>query len=181
MAGNWSAEILHFWFEELGSDDWFGSSAEIDAQIIERFAELLEEQKAGVATDFLENPETALAAIILFDQFPRNMFRDSAEAFATDHLALQIAKQAVDRGLDHQLIEDQRVFLYMPFMHSEELDDQTRSLGLFTALGIENNIKFAKAHRDVIVKFGRFPHRNAVLGRETRPEEQVALDEGASW
>ncbi len=181
MAMNDVNSILDFWFNELAPEDWFGSSADVDEQITERFEELWEEQKTGVATDFLENPETALAAIILFDQFPRNMFRDSAEAFATDHLALQIAKQAVDRELDHQLTEDQRMFVYMPFMHSEDLDDQTRSLGLFTALGIENNIKFAKAHRDVIVKFGRFPHRNAVLGRETRPEEQVALDEGSSW
>ncbi|WP_109355370.1 DUF924 family protein [Sphingorhabdus sp. EL138] len=178
---DWTSKIFHFWFNKLTPDDWFGSSADVDEQITERFAELWEEQKTRVATDFLATSEAALAAIILFDQFPRNMFRDSAEAFATDHLALQIAKQAVDRELDHQLTEDQRMFVYMPFMHSEDLDDQTRSLGLFTALGIENNIKFAKAHRDVIVKFGRFPHRNAVLGRETRPEEQVALDEGAGW
>ncbi len=181
MANSWSSEILHFWFEELGPDDWFGSGAEVDEQITERFAELWEEQKTRVAADFLATPEAALAAIILFDQFPRNMFRDSAEAFATDHLALQIAKKAADGELDHQLTEDQRMFVYMPFMHSEELEDQTRSLGLFTALGIENNIKFAKAHRDVIVKFGRFPHRNKVLGRETRPDEQVAIDEGSSW
>ncbi|GAA0487918.1 DUF924 family protein [Parasphingorhabdus litoris] len=181
MADNWSAEIIHFWFEELGPDDWFGSVAKVDEQIIERFAELWEEQKTKVATDFLSTAEAALAAIILFDQFPRNIFRNSAEAFATDHLALQIAKAAIDRQLDEQLTEDQRVFLYMPFMHSEDLEDQTRSLGLFTALGIENNIKYAKAHRDVIVKFGRFPHRNKVLGRETRPDEQVAIDEGASW
>lgn len=178
---SWAAEILHFWFDELGSDNWFGSSADVDEQITERFLDLWEEQKAKVAPDFLGSPQTALAAIILFDQFPRNMFRDTAEAFATDHLALQIAEQAIDRELDHQLTKDQRMFVYMPFMHSEDLDDQTRSLGLFTALGIENNIKFAKAHRDIIVQYGRFPHRNAVLGRETRPDEQAAIDEGSGW
>ncbi len=178
---NWQADILHFWFDELGSDNWFGSSADIDEQITERFQELWEEQKAKVASDFLATPETALAAIILFDQFPRNMFRDTAEAFATDHLALQIAREAIDREMDHKLTDEQRMFVYMPFMHSEDLDDQTRSLGLFTALGIENNIKFAKAHRDIIVKYGRFPHRNAVLGRETRPEEQAAIEQGSDW
>ncbi len=174
-------DILDFWFNELSSDDWFGSSADVDEQITERFQELWEEQKAKITSDFLATPETALAAIILFDQFPRNMFRDTAEAFATDHLALQIAREAIDREMDHMLTDEQRMFVYMPFMHSEDLEDQTRSLGLFTALGIENNIKFAKAHRDVIVKYGRFPHRNIVLGRETRPDEQAAIDAGASW
>lgn len=181
MADNWSADVLDFWFDELGPDDWFGSGEAVDEQITERFQELWEEQKSRIATDFLDTPETALAAIILFDQFPRNMFRDTAEAFATDHLALQIAKEAIDREMDHKLSEDQRMFTYMPFMHSENLEDQTRCLGLFTALGAENNIKFAKAHRDVILKYGRFPHRNAVLGRETRPEEQAAIDAGAKW
>lgn len=181
MADNWPTEILNFWFDELGSDNWFGSSDTIDEQITERFQELWEEQKSKVASDFLDTPETALAAIILFDQFPRNMFRNTADAFATDHLALQIAEKAVDKELDHQLTERQRSFVYMPFMHSEDLEDQTRSLGLFTALGLEDNIKFAKAHRDIIVKYGRFPHRNAMLGRETRAEEQVAIDQGSNW
>ncbi len=181
MAENWSEQVLHFWFDELSSDSWFGSGAAIDEQVTERFQELWEEQKAKIATDFLDTPETALAAIILFDQFPRNMFRDIAEAFATDHLALQIAKEAIDREYDHKLTEDQRMFVYMPFMHSEDLDDQTRCLGLFTALGTEENIKFAKAHRDIIAQYGRFPHRNAVLGRETRPDEQVAIDQGSGW
>jgi uncharacterized protein (DUF924 family) len=178
---SWQGDILHFWFDELGQDNWFGSGADIDEQITERFQELWEEQRTKMAVDFLGLPEQALAAIILFDQFPRNMFRDTAEAFATDHLALQIAREAIDREMDHKLTDEQRMFVYMPFMHSEDLDDQTRSLGLFTALGIENNIKFAKAHRDIIVKYGRFPHRNAVLGRETRPEEQAAIEQGSDW
>ena len=178
---NWTEEVLHFWFEELGSGDWFQASDTVDDQIVERFQELWEEQKSKTAADFLGTPETALAAVILFDQFPRNMFRGTAEAFATDHLALQIAGKAVDRELDHKLSDDQRTFIYMPFMHSEDLDDQTRSLGLFTALGNENALKFAKSHRDIIEKFGRFPHRNAVLGRESRAEEQDAIAEGANW
>ncbi len=178
---DWQAEILTFWFKELSPKQWWSKSDDIDNEITQRFLELWEEQKSKVASDFVISPETALAAIILFDQFPRNMFRGTAEAFATDHLALQIAQEAIDREMDHKLTEGQRSFLYMPFMHSEDLEDQTRCLGLFTALGSEDNIKFAKAHRDIIVKYGRFPHRNAVLGRETRPEEQVAIDQGSGW
>lgn len=177
----WVKEILGFWFDTISPQDWFGSKADIDEQIIERFQEVWDEQKTRIADDFLTSQDQVLAAIILFDQFPRNMFRGTAEAFATDHLALQIAKEAVERELDQKLTKDQRMFMYMPFMHSEDLEDQTRSLGLFTALGVENNIKFAKAHRDVIVQYGRFPHRNAVLGRASRPEELAAIKAGADW
>ena len=176
---NWPAEILTFWFQELGPKDWWAKSDATDDQIRERFLELWEEQKSKTADDFLTAPETALAAVILFDQFPRNMFRDSADAFSTDHLAQQIAEKAVDLELDAQLPEDQRAFLYMPFMHAEDIQLQNRSVTLFTKLG--SNQKFANEHRDVIAKFRRFPHRNAVLGRQTRDGEQAAIDAGASW
>jgi len=176
---NWPAEILTFWFQELGPKDWWAKSDATDDQIRERFLELWEEQKSKTADDFLTAPETALAAVILFDQFPRNMFRDSADAFSTDHLAQQIAEKAVDLKLDAQLPEDQRAFLYMPFMHAEDIQLQNRSVTLFTKLG--SNQKFANEHRDVIAKFRRFPHRNAVLGRQTRDGEQAAIDAGASW
>lgn len=176
---NWPAEILSFWFQELDPKDWWAKSDATDDQIRERFLELWEEQKSKTADDFLTAPETALAAVILFDQFPRNMFRDSADAFSTDHLAQQIAEKAVDLKLDAQLPEDQRAFLYMPFMHAEDIQLQNRSVTLFTKLG--SNQKFANEHRDVIAKFGRFPHRNAVLGRQTRDGEQAAIDAGASW
>ena len=176
---NWPVEILTFWFQELDPRDWWAKSDATDDQIRERFLELWEEQKSKTADDFLTAPETALAAVILFDQFPRNMFRDSADAFSTDHLAQQIAEKAVDLELDAQLPEDQRAFLYMPFMHAEDIQLQNRSVTLFTKLG--SNQKFANEHRDVIAKFGRFPHRNAVLGRQTRDGEQAAIDAGASW
>lgn len=176
---NWPVEILTFWFQELDPRDWWAKSDATDDQIRERFLELWEEQKSKTADDFLTAPETALAAVILFDQFPRNMFRDSADAFSTDHLAQQIAEMAVDLELDAQLPEDQRAFLYMPFMHAEDIQLQNRSVTLFTKLG--SNQKFANEHRDVIAKFGRFPHRNAVLGRQTRDGEQAAIDAGASW
>lgn len=176
---NWPSDILHFWFEELAPKDWWTKSDALDNRIKERFFELWEEQKSRVADDFLGSAETALAAVILFDQFPRNMFRGEADAFSTDHLALQIADKAVAMELDQQLDEDQRAFLYMPFMHSEDLQDQNKCVTLFTRLG--SNERHANAHRDVIAKFGRFPHRNPVLGRTMRPGEQEAIDDGAGW
>ena len=175
----WTDEILLFWFDELDPADWWNKNDAIDEQITERFLELWEEQKSKIADDFLSSPETALAAIILFDQFPRNMFRDHADAFATDHLAQQIAEKAVDLEYDQQLPEAQRAFLYMPFMHAEDLQLQNKSVTLFTKLG--SNEKFANEHRDVIAQFGRFPHRNRILGRQFRPGEQTAIDGGAKW
>ncbi|AMO72348.1 DUF924 family protein [Sphingorhabdus sp. M41] len=176
---NWPAEILSFWFDELDPRDWWAKNDATDEEIEKRFLELWEEQKSKTAPDFLNSPETALAAVILFDQFPRNMFRGRADAYSTDHLAQQIAEKAVDLELDAQLPEDRRAFLYMPFMHAEDIQLQNRSVTLFTKLG--SNEKFANDHHDVIAKFGRFPHRNEVLGRETRAEEQAAIDAGASW
>jgi uncharacterized protein (DUF924 family) len=128
------------------------------------------------AESFLTDPLTALAGVILFDQFPRNMFRGHADQFATDHLALAIAKGAVDKGFDEELEPKERGFLYMPFQHSENLADQNRSLLLFTALGDEEQLGYAKKHHDVIERFGRFPHRNAILGRPPRPAEIAAGD-----
>lgn len=176
---SWSDEILSFWFQELESDDWWIKSDALDNQIKERFLDLWKEQKSKTAADFLGSPETALAAVILFDQFPRNMFRDSADAFSTDHLAQQIAEKAVDLELDQQLPEEQRTFLYMPFMHAEDIQLQNKSVTLFTKLG--SNETFANEHRDTIAQFGRFPHRNETLGRQFRPGEQAAIEDGASW
>ncbi len=176
---NWSTEILNFWFNELKPADWWNKNEAIDNICKERFFELWEEQKANAADVFLADADTALAAIILFDQFPRNMFRDHADAYSTDHLAQQIAEKAVDMGLDQQLTEQQRSFLYMPFMHAEDMRLQNRSVALFTKLG--SNEKFANNHRDAIAQFGRFPHRNDVLGRATQPAEQEAIDNGMKW
>lgn len=176
---NWPEEILTFWFQELDPKDWWRKSGAVDRLCRSRFFKLWEEQKSKTADDFLSSPETALASVILFDQFPRNMFRDSADAFSTDHLARQIAEKAVDLEIDQQLPEDQRAFLYMPFMHAEDIQLQNKSVALFTKLG--SNQKFANEHRDAIARFGRFPHRNEVLGRQARAEEQAAIDAGASW
>lgn len=172
---DWRADILKFWFG-LSYDEWWKGGAGIDRRIRERFLKLWAEKRQLPAENFLTDPLTALAAIILFDQFPRNMFRGHADQFATDHLARAIAKAAIDHGFDEVLEPKERGFLYMPFQHSENLDDQKRSLLLFTALGDEDQLGYAHKHHDVIARFGRFPHRNTILGRAPRADEIAAGD-----
>jgi uncharacterized protein (DUF924 family) len=170
----WARDVLGYWFG-LEPEQWFSHDAELDSEIRKRFCELWQEQRQRPAADFVEAPDHALAAVILFDQFPRNMFRGHAEQFATDHLALAIAKTAIDRGFD-DMPPERRQFLYMPFQHSEDLRDQERSLLLFAALGQPEPLRFARLHHDVIARFGRFPHRNAMLGRKPRADEIAAGD-----
>lgn len=176
----WTKAVLDYWFGEVGPRRWWSSGTALDAEIETRFAALWHELRARPHEDFLDTPETALAAIVLFDQFSRNLFRDEARAFAADDLALAIAKGAVAADFDAKLDDDQRSFLYMPFMHSEALADQERSLELFGTLG-EGSRKYARDHYDLIARFGRFPHRNAALGRETLPEEAAAAECGKNW
>ena len=175
MSGDWRSEVLKFWFG-LQREQWWKPSEELDHRIRERFLRLWAEKRELPVRSFLDDPLTSLAAVILFDQFPRNMFRSRADQFATDHLALAIAKGAVDRGFDDELEPRERGFLYMPFQHSEDRADQQRSVQLFTALGDDYQLGFAIKHREVIERFGRFPHRNAMLGRAPRPEEVEAGD-----
>jgi uncharacterized protein (DUF924 family) len=172
---DWRHDVLAFWFG-LDPKQWWKSDPLVDDQVRERFQKLWSRKRELPVESFLDDPLTALAAVILFDQFPRNMFRGNAEQFATDHLALAIAKAAVDRGFADRLEKDERVFLYMPFQHSESLADQNRSIQLVTALDDDDHLGFAKKHRDVIARFGRFPHRNAMLGRAPRPDEVAAGD-----
>ena len=174
-----AGEILDFWFG-LTKTQWFGRDDEVDAAIARRFGELWSEQRQCPPESFLGSAEEALAAVILFDQFPRNMFRDSAESFATDQLALAIARAAIDRGFDEQVPAERRAFFYLPFEHSEELDDQQRSMLLFTALGDPELLRFARLHHDIVARFGRFPHRNAMLGRTPRADE-IAAGEVVPW
>lgn len=178
---DWVPAVLNYWLNEVGPDGWFDSTEEEDARCLHLFRALWDAQRGNSAVDFLTDADTALAAIILFDQFPRNMFRGQAQAFATDALARDIARSALDRGFDEAFVEAARPFFYMPFMHSEDLADQERSLALFSRPGYELNLPFARAHHDIIARFGRFPHRNAVLGRETLPEEEADVAEGAHW
>ena len=175
MVSDWRSDVLKFWFE-LDPKQWWRGPPELDEQVRERFVDLWKEKRQLPPESFLGDPLTALAAVLLFDQFPRNMFRGHADQFATDPLALAIAKAAVDRGLDEQLERDERGFLYMPFQHSEALADQDRALLLFTKLGDPLQLDYAKKHRDIIARFGRFPHRNAMLGRQPRADEIAAGD-----
>ena len=172
---DWRSDVLKFWFG-LDRKQWWKSDPVLDHRIKQQFLKLWAEKRELPVDAFLTDPLTALAAVILFDQLPRNMFRGHADQFATDHIALAIAKGAVDRGFDDELQKDERSFLYMPFQHSENLEDQNRGMLLFTALGDEEQLHYAGKHRDVIERFGRFPHRNAMLGRAPRPEEVAAGD-----
>ncbi|HST35134.1 MAG TPA: DUF924 family protein [Allosphingosinicella sp.] len=173
MNQNQVRAVLDFWFSQ-GWDDWWTPNAAFDAEIRERFLVLWEAQRENVPELFLGSADEALAAVILFDQFPRNMFRGHADQFATDSLALAVARAAIDKGYDDGMTPERRGFLYMPFQHSEELRDQRQSLLLFTALGNDEQLKYARKHYEVIERFGRFPHRNAVLGRKPTAMEQAA-------
>ena len=170
---DWRSDVLDFWFG-LDSKQWWKADPALDHRIKQSFLKLWAEKRQLPADSFLTDPLTALAAVILFDQLPRNMFRGHADQFATDHLALAVAKEAISNGFDEELQKDERKFLYMPFQHSENLDDQNRSLLLFSEIGDDEQIDYAKKHRDIIERFGRFPHRNAVLGRAPRPDEIAA-------
>ena len=172
---NWIERVLGFWFG-LGPEQWWGGGAELDAACRDRFADLHAEKRELPPASFLGDARTALAAVVLFDQLPRNMYRGHADQFMTDSLALAVAKGAVERGYDEELSKDEKAFLYMPFQHSEALADQHRSLALFTALGDDWLLGFARKHHDIIERFGRFPHRNAMLGRAPRPAEIAAGD-----
>ena len=170
---DWRADVLKFWFG-LKPTQWWVGGEELDHQIRQNFLKLWAEKRQLPVNAFLSDPLTADAAVILFDQFPRNMFRGHADAFATDHMALAIANAAIAKGFDKELEKNERKFLYMPFQHSENLDDQNRAVLLFTEIGDEQQIGYAKHHRAIIERFGRFPHRNAILGRTPRPDEIAA-------
>jgi uncharacterized protein (DUF924 family) len=171
-------DIVRFWFEELSLKDWFRRDVAVDADITARFRQTYEALKDGVPESWLAGPKGFLAAILVLDQFPRNMFRDDARAFATDEAALALAKRAIAEGAADKLPPKQRAFIYMPFQHSEDADDQARSIELFTALGNPLGLDFALRHQTVIERFGRFPHRNSILGRETTEEEEAFLAKG---
>jgi uncharacterized protein (DUF924 family) len=178
---DWAAQLLRFWFDEHGYQDWFRGGDAFDAAVREHFGEWHAALRGYPADHFLTDADTALAAVILFDQVPRNIHRGSAEAFATDTLALAVARGAVTRGLDRSFGKEQRMFLYLPFEHSENIDDQRESLRLMGSLDDADLLDYAQKHFAIIEQFGRFPHRNAVLGRADRPGEEAAIAEGSHW
>jgi uncharacterized protein (DUF924 family) len=172
-----AAEVVTFW-QAAGPDRWFTKDDVFDKEIRERFFDTYEAAAAGKLSDWEQSAQGALALLILLDQFPRNMFRADARAFATDPLARAITAGAIVRGFDSQVPKELRGFFYLPFEHSEDLADQERCIALNKAIGDAENLKWAEIHADIIRRFGRFPHRNAALGRTTTPEEQAFLDGG---
>ena len=166
--------ILSFW-REAGYDKWFGKDDAFDATIRDSFMTTYEAAASGKLSSWEATADGALALCIVLDQFPRNMFRGDAGTYATDPLARQIANRALKRGYDQDVPDELRGFFFLPFMHSEDLVDQERCVQLYREAE-SADLKYAEEHRDIIRRFGRFPHRNAVLGRATTPEERAYLD-----
>jgi uncharacterized protein (DUF924 family) len=180
MSASAIDEIIGFWFGKLTPGDWWRKDSSIDTEISGRFGGVYDRLKAGIPPGWLSTPKGWLAAILVLDQFPRNMFRGDARAFATDAQALSLANQAIAGGIDAKLPPEQRAFIYLPFQHSEDAADQARSIELFTALGQPLNLDFAIRHKEIIDRFGRFPHRNESLGRKPTAEEIAFLQEPGS-
>lgn len=186
------AEVLAFWFGRPGEPaygapraEWFRKDSAFDEEIRRRFLPAVDAALAGHLAGWAASPQGALALLVLLDQFPRNLFRGEAKAFAGDPGARQLAEDALARGWDKGLSAVEKLFIYLPFEHSESLADQARSLALFTALaaghaGCDGFLDYARRHHEVIARFGRFPHRNAALGRPSTPEETSYLAQPGS-
>ena len=172
-----SQDILDFW-REAGPDRWFEKNDAFDAAIRERFAGTLEAARAGELDGWAETPDGLLALIVVLDQFPRNLYRDDARAFASDGEAARLARRARREGLIDDMVPDLALFALMPLMHSERIADQEECVAAMLRPEWAENFRFAKLHRDIIARFGRFPHRNDVLGRHTTPAERAYLDGG---
>ncbi|MCP5142178.1 MAG: DUF924 domain-containing protein [Chromatiales bacterium] len=168
--------ILDFWFTEPLRSHWFGAPPEIDALITERFESLWRAARDGNLDDWAQTPAGALALVIILDQFPLNMYRGEAESFATEARSRAIAAQAIAAGMDREFSTEQKLFLYLPYMHSESMADQHRSIELFTKAGMTQQLPWAQHHYRIVERFGRFPHRNAPLGRVSTPEELAWLN-----
>jgi uncharacterized protein (DUF924 family) len=175
----WIDEVLGFWFGELNEGQWFARSDALDAQIRERFLTLHEKLVANDGRT-VAAPRAFLAAVVVFDQFSRHLFRGTPRAFDADFIARRLAKTALEHGFDAAMTKHERLFLYLPFQHSEDRDDQALSLELFERLGDEEWTRYALAHKVIIDRFGRFPHRNATLNRPSTADEIALLKEPMS-
>ena len=172
--------ILHFWFTESTPQQWFAKDDAFDATIRTRFLATHAAAALGECWSWRSSAQGRLAELIVLDQFSRNLYRGDPRAFAQDAMALALAQELVQQGLDQQLTPAQRGFAYLPYMHSESRAVQQQSLALYTALGQENSLRFAHAHQVIVERFGRYPHRNAALGRQSTPEEVAFLQEPGS-
>ena len=164
-------EVLEFWYSESSKNLWFTSTNEFDLLIKSKYEELWESAAAGELDDWRNDAESSLALIIVLDQFPLNMFRGTAKSFATESDAIRVTHHAIAKNFDQQLPNSMLSFFYMPLMHSENLEDQELSVQFYQRAQLESNLRFAKHHRDIIKKFGRFPHRNSILGRTSTKAE----------
>ena len=171
MTTNTPNAVLEFWFKEITPKQWWEKSVEFDSLIASRFGELLHAAKRCELFDWRTSAEGRLAEVIVLDQFSRNVYRDKADAFAGDSLALALAQEAVATGADLELTPQQRVFLYMPYMHSESSAIHKVAVSLFTSLANPGNLDFEMRHKKIIDQYGRYPHRNAILGRTSTPAE----------
>jgi uncharacterized protein (DUF924 family) len=174
------AEIIDFWFSEEVQPLWFNSTPEFDAQLRERYEAVWGRARAGVYDHWAQEPLSALALVIILDQFPLNMFRHDSRQYSTEAHARMIAGHLIESGQDEQLSDRQKAFLYLPFMHSEKLEDQDLAISLYQQAGLKDNLRYAYHHREVIERFGRFPHRNEALGRQSTDEEIEYLKH-ANW
>ena len=172
----WVAAVLDFWFREVGEQSWFKASNELDARIRARFL-AVHEQIVETDARLLAGPRALLAGIVVLDQFSRNMFRGTARAFASDLLARRLAERVISLHLDADMTQAERYFVYLPFEHSEDREHQALAVRLIERLGNEGWTRYVRAHQQIIDRFGRFPHRNAILGRASSPEELQILNE----
>ena len=168
-------QLITFWFSERVRPLWFNATPEFDAELREDYLATYQAALNGELADWADTAEGALALVICLDQLPLNILRGQAESFAGEAPARQVAATAIAEGLDQALTPMQKAFLYMPYMHSEDLADQDRALELFEQAGLTDNLHWAKHHREIVARFGRFPHRNAILGRESTAEELAWL------
>ena len=173
-------DVLEFWFNELESKQWFVKDRDLDAMIEARFSLLVEQARAGELFSWRVTPQGRLAEIILIDQFSRNIFRDKPESFSADPVALVLAQEAIGAGADQRLDVQERAFLYMPFMHSESQAIHEQAVVLFDQPGLEYNLEFEYKHKAIVDRFGRYPHRNEILGRKSTEEEIAFLKEPGS-
>ena len=174
-------DVLEFWFSEPANKLWFKSTPEFDTEILDRYYILWQQAKNQKLIDWKNTAESCLALVIVLDQFPLNMFRGKAKSFSTEKEAIQITHYAISKGFDKKIEAIRLSFLYMPLMHSENLDDQNLSVELFSKDGMKNNLRFAKHHRDIIKRFGRFPHRNEILGRTSTADEIEYLNSAQAF
>ena len=174
-------EIIEYWYSDRVKSQWFSSTPELDNEILDKYKRVWEKASIGELDEWSKDPEGCLALVIILDQFPLNMFRDLAKCFESERKAVEIALKATNNKFDHKIERGKLAFLFMPLMHSEDLTEQDLAVKLFREFNLDGNISYAEQHREIIREFGRFPHRNKILGRESTEEEIAYLASGKTF